>query len=64
MAEPMPKPLFDALTATARLPLTPEEAERIRAMTRHLAAYAATVRGPDPLTTDPAITFHATGPAR
>jgi hypothetical protein len=64
MAEPMPKPLFDALTAAARLPLTPEEAERIRAVSRFVLAYAEALDAPDPLATDPATTFRAGGAGR
>lgn len=59
MAEPIPKLLFDALIAAARLPLTPEEAERARAVSRYVVAYGRSLGAPDPLTTDPATTFRA-----
>jgi hypothetical protein len=64
MADPMPKPLFDALTAAAGLPLCPGEAERIRAVSRHVLSYVEILNAPDPRLTDPAVTFGAVGGGR
>jgi hypothetical protein len=61
MAEPMPKPLFDALVAAAGVALSPGEAERIRAVSRHVLTYVEILRAPDPCRTDPAVTFRAAG---
>ncbi|MES2712533.1 MAG: hypothetical protein V4653_13190 [Pseudomonadota bacterium] len=57
MADPLSRPVFDAVMARAGIVLSESEAEGIRAASAHVRGFAAAVRVPRPVSAEPAIVF-------
>ena len=57
MADPLSRPVFDAIMARAGIVLSEAEAEDIRAASAHVQRFAAAVRVVRPVSAEPAVVF-------
>ena len=57
MADPLSRPVFDAIMARAGIVLSEAEAEGIRAASAHVQRFAAAVRVVRPVSAEPAVVF-------